>query len=194
MTICCGGSVAPAASRDETFSDLVEWLGELVRQTDSSLVAEWESLLAGLEPGEVAEVSERPITANARAFRVLVRNAMYRRVVLMGRDDLDGLVEAEELASGATEPPQQIVMGRPAWDVALDAYYAEHDAVGLGPDARGPGLLVVSELAGRRWEVRQVIDDPAGNHDWSILAEVDLNASDDTGDLVLRTLAMERLD
>ena len=165
-----------------------------MRQTDSSLVAEWESLLAGLEPGEVAEVSERPITANARAFRVLVRNAMYRRVVLVGRDDIDGLVEAEELAAGATEPPQQIVMGRAAWDEALDAYYAEHDAVGLGPDSRGPGLLVVSELAGRRWEVRQVIDDPAGNHDWSILAEVDLNASDEAGDLVLRTLAMERLD
>jgi len=52
----------------------------------------------------------------------------------------------------------------------------------------------VSELAGRRWEVRQVIDDPEGNHDWSILAEVDLNASDEAGDLVLRTLAMERLD
>jgi superfamily II RNA helicase len=184
----------PAASRDETFSDLVEWLGELVRQTDSSLVAEWESLLAGLEPGEVPEVSERPITANARAFRVLVRNAMYRRVELVARDDVDGLVEAEELAAGATDPPQAVVMDRAAWDEALDAYYAEHDAVGLGPDSRGPGLLVVSELAGRRWEVRQVIDDPAGNHDWSILAEVDLAASDETGDLVLRTLSLDRLD
>ncbi|MHB1007964.1 MAG: DEAD/DEAH box helicase [Propionibacteriaceae bacterium] len=184
----------PAASRDEMFSDLVEWLGELVRQTDSSLVAEWESLLAGLAPGEVAEVSERPITANTRAFRVLVRNAMYRRVELVARDDVDGLVEAEELAAAATDPPQTVVMDRAAWDDALDAYYAEHDTVQLGPDSRGPGLLVVSELAGRRWEVRQVIDDPAGNHDWSILAEVDLGASDETGDLVLRTLAMERLD
>jgi hypothetical protein len=52
----------------------------------------------------------------------------------------------------------------------------------------------VSELAGRRWEVRQVIDDPAGNHDWSILAEVDLAASDETGDLVMRTLSLDRLD
>jgi hypothetical protein len=150
--------------------------------------------MAGLEPGEVAEVSERPITANARAFRVLVRNAMYRRVELVGRDDLDGLVEGEELASAATDPPQEIVMDRAAWSDALDAYYAEHETVGMGPDSRGPGLLVVNELAGRRWEVRQVLDDPLGNHDWSILAEVDLGASDETGDLVLRTLAFERLD
>ncbi len=184
----------PEGSRDETFSDLVEWLGELVRQTDSSLVAEWESLMAGLDPGEVLEVSEKPITANARAFRVLVRNAMYRRVELIGRDDLAGLVEAEELAAAATDPPQQIVMDRAAWSDALDAYYDEHETVGMGPDSRGPGLLVVNELAGRRWEVRQVLDDPLGNHDWSILAEVDLGASDETGDLVLRTLAFERLD
>ncbi len=184
----------PEGSRDETFSDLVEWLGELVRQTDSSLVAEWESLMAGMDPGEVLEVSEKPITANARAFRVLVRNAMYRRVELIGRDDLAGLVEAEELAAAATDPPQQIVMDRAAWSDALDAYYDEHETVGMGPDSRGPGLLVVNELAGRRWEVRQVLDDPLGNHDWSILAEVDLGASDETGDLVLRTLAFERLD
>ncbi len=184
----------PAASRDESFSDLVEWLGELVRQTDSSLVAEWESLLAGLEPGETPEVSERPITANQRAFRVLVRNAMYRRVELVGHDDLAGLVEAEELAAAATDPPQQIVMDRTAWERALDAYYDEHETVGMGPDSRGPGLLLVSELAGRRWEVRQVLDDPEGNHDWSILAEVDLAASDEAGDLVLRTCALDRLD
>jgi superfamily II RNA helicase len=184
----------PEGSRDESFTDLVEWLGELVRQTDSSLVAEWESLMAGLEPGEVAEVSERPITANARAFRVLVRNAMYRRVGLIGRDDLAGLVEAEELAAAATDPPQQIVMDRTAWSDALDAYYDEHETVGMGPDSRGPGLLVVNELAGRRWEIRQVLDDPLGNHDWSILAEVDLQASDETGDLVLWTLSLDRLD
>lgn len=184
----------PEASRDETFSDLVEWLGELVRQTDSSLVAEWESLLAGLEPGEVTEVTQPPITANARAFRVLVRNAMYRRVGLVARDDLDGLVETEELAAGATDPPQEIVMDRTAWSDALDAYYDDHETVGIGPDSRGPGLLIVNELAGRHWEVRQVLDDPMGNHDWSILAEVDLAASDETGDLVLRTLSMDRLD
>ena len=100
----------------------------------------------------------------------------------------------DRLAADATDPPQQIVMDRTAWSDALDAYYDEHETVGMGPDSRGPGLLVVNELAGRRWEVRQVLDDPVGNHDWSILAEVDLNASDDTGDLVLRTLAMERLD
>ncbi len=183
----------PSALWDEQFTDLVEWLGELVRQTDSSLVAEWEAMVAGVDVAEAeTAVSERPITANARAFRVLVRNAMWRRVELVARDDVAGLVAADELSASVTGA--EVRMGRTRWDEALDAYYDEHEEVLLDLDARGPGMLVVSELAGRRWEVRQVLADPEGNHDWSILAEVDLAASDEAGDLVLTVLGMDRLD
>ena len=34
--------------------------------------------------------------------------------------------------------------------------------------------------------MRQIFDDPAGDHDWGISAEVDLAASDEAGDAVLR--------
>ena len=32
-----------------------------------------------------------------------------------------------------------------------------------------------------RWTVRQVFDDPAGDHDWGISAEIDLAASNEQG-------------
>jgi hypothetical protein len=35
--------------------------------------------------------------------------------------------------------------------------------------------------------VRQIINDPEGNHDWAIVAEVDLDASDAAGEPVIRT-------
>ena len=31
------------------------------------------------------------------------------------------------------------------------------------------------------WRVRQILDDPAGDHDWGICATVDLAASDEEG-------------
>jgi hypothetical protein len=34
--------------------------------------------------------------------------------------------------------------------------------------------------------VRQIFDDPAGDHDWGISAVVDLDASDEAGSAVLR--------
>ena len=36
-----------------------------------------------------------------------------------------------------------------------------------------------------RWEVRQIFDDPAGDHDWGLSARVDLAASDEAGEAVL---------
>jgi hypothetical protein len=41
--------------------------------------------------------------------------------------------------------------------------------------------------------VRQTLADPAAHHDWVIEAEVDVEASDELGELVLTTTAMRRL-
>ena len=41
----------PAAARTEELTDIVEWLGELVRQVDSSLLDEWEQLTSPDQPG-----------------------------------------------------------------------------------------------------------------------------------------------
>ena len=62
-----------------------------------------------------------------------------------------------------------------------------------GPDARGPRLLMIGEEPGR-WTVRQTFADPAGDHDWGISAEVDLAASDEAGEAVVRVTAVDRLD
>jgi hypothetical protein len=44
------------------------------------------------------------------------------------------------------------------------------------------------------WPVTQTIHDPAGHHDWIIEALVDVDASDQIGELVLVTRAFRRLD
>ncbi|MDI6912431.1 DEAD/DEAH box helicase [Nocardioides sp.] len=187
----------PDQHRTPELEDLVEWLGETVRQTDSSLLDEWEALadpehartdVAHHEPPP----SPRPISKQDRAFRVMVRNAMFRRVELVARDDLDGLVALERAAADRTDPPGEVVMTRSAWDAAIEDYYAEHDEVRLDSDARGPDLLAITPST-RTWQVVQTIHDPADHHDWVIEAEADLDASDEAGELVLHTLAMRRL-
>ncbi|HEX4251769.1 MAG TPA: DUF3516 domain-containing protein, partial [Pseudonocardia sp.] len=56
--------------------------------------------------------------------------------------------------------------------------------------ARGPDLFRVTEGPGR-WEIHQVLDDPEGYHEWSISAEVDLDASQRAGTAVLKVIAVE---
>jgi hypothetical protein len=123
-----------------------------------------------------------PVTSNRRAFRVLVRNALFRRVELaaLGRYDELGALDAD--AGWDAE----------AWEEAVESYFAEHDELGTGPAARGPGLFVVDEQPGR-WVVRQIFDDPAGHHDWGISAEVDLAESDEAGEAVVLVTAVNQL-
>jgi hypothetical protein len=174
----------PDSARTEELTDLVEWLGELVRQVDSSLLDEWEKLSHPDAVPEQSTVDDKPpaVTANVRAFRVLVRNALFRRVELaaLRRYDRLGELDAEQ------------GFDADAWADALAGYYAEHDEIGTGPDARGPKLLQIEQQP-QRWLVRQVLDDPAGDHDWSIDAEVDLAASDETGTAVVRVTGVRRL-
>ncbi len=187
----------PDQHRTPELEDLSEWLGETIRQTDSSLLDEWEALA---DPTHVrTDVAHhepppppRPISKQDRAFRVMIRNAMFRRVELVARDDLDGLMALERATADRTDPPGEVVMTRSLWDAAIEDYYAEHDRLLVDADARGPALLQVAE-AGRTWRVTQTLHDPEGHHDWVIEADVDLDASDEAGELVLRTTAMRRL-
>ncbi|WP_199423635.1 DEAD/DEAH box helicase [Actinotalea solisilvae] len=181
----------PAERRDDQLEDLVEWLGALVRGTDSSLLDEWERLsnpeaVADAAAGGPTEVAPPAITGNVRALRVLVRNALFRRVELAARERWEALGALGDVdADGERWTAER-------WRDALDPYFDEHDDLGTGPDARGPALLLLTEGASR-WDVRQLLDDPAGHHDWRIDATVDLAASDERGEVALVVTAAGRL-
>ena len=75
------------------------------------------------------------------------------------------------------------------WESALEEYFEEYDEIGTGPDARGPAMLVIEE-GPREWKVRQIFDDPAGDHDWGISARIDLDASDEAGAAVVEVTSV----
>ena len=176
-------NTVPDEAKTEELTDLIEWLGELVRQVDSSLLDEWEQLR---DPSGVlvsqAEAGPPAVTRNVRAFRVLVRNALFRRVELAA---LGHYEELGELDSGDG-------WDAGAWEAAVEPYFDVHDEIGTGPDARGPALLIIDE-GPQAWTLRQIFDDPAGDHDWGISAQVDLAASEEAGHAVLQVTDVGQL-
>ena len=183
----------PEDLKSTTLRDLSEWLGEMVRQVDSSLLDEWEllshpeefeaALARGARPTTSAAPGKEPppLTSNGRAFKVMVRNACFRRVELAAKRDWAALGEMDQ-ATG---------WDAPRWEAAFAPYFADHGSIGTGPEARGPTLWQVDEQ-GRRWRVRQVLDDPAGYHEWAMVLDVDLDASDQRGEPALQPIGLER--
>jgi hypothetical protein len=168
----------PEDDKTDALLDITAWLGEIVRQTDSSLLDEWESLRSGAaaqRPAEVPLDSEPPpVTANRRAFTILVRNALFLRVELAAAQQWSELEELDAEAGWAAE----------RWRDALRPYFEEYDSIGIGPGSRSAALVIIDEQP-ERWDVQQVLDDPAGDHDWRIRAVVDLRASDEIGEPAL---------
>jgi superfamily II RNA helicase len=161
----------PEALRTEEVEDLTLWLGELVRQVDSSLLDEWTALTSGAT--DLAPEPVQVVTRSTRAFRVLVRNAMWRRVHAVAYERADLLK--------AMDPEVD-------WEAALDAFYADHQSVETGADARGPGFLRVDGTT-----VVQVLKDSDGDHDWALHGIIDTVASDEQGEAVVRVTALSPL-
>ena len=179
----------PDEAKTDELRDLIEWLGEVVRQVDSSLLDEWEAMVSGsvpeaLEGSLIERVEIRPpsVLSNPRAFRVLVRNELFRRVQFAALEDWDALGELDA-ASG---------FDADRWADSMDAYFDEHGSLSTGSDARGPAMIIITEHPDR-WAVRQIFDDPAGDHDWGISATVDLDESAEAGSAVVRVTGVGML-
>ena len=54
-------------------------------------------------------------------------------------------------------------------------------------------MLIIDDSDKDVWRVRQIFDDPAGDHDWGFSAEVDLAGSDDAGEAVVWVTAVGAL-
>lgn len=173
----------PIELRTDALEDIIEWLGETIRQTDNSLLDEWEKLARGEESpmgtsqdslAELMEQQAPAITQNVRAFRIMVRNAMFQRVELFAQEK-DKTLGALDGGTG---------WDRDRWADALDDYFNEYEDIYTDAQSRGPALIRINESpAGRDgfWTVQQVFDDPDGNHDYGMNARIDLAASDADG-------------
>nr|WP_255712132.1 MULTISPECIES: DUF3516 domain-containing protein [unclassified Corynebacterium] len=169
--------------------DIVVWLGELIRQVDSSLVDEWAQMAGEDSPidqdtvdRELAFGVEDPtaLTANRRAFTIMVRNYMFRLVQLFALEKEDRLADLLDYLDEV-----------PDFGAILDDYFDEYDDIDSGPEARGPEFFRLGDTDSRAWSVRQIIKDPDGDHAYQFVATVDLDASDEAGEVRLSDLRVE---
>lgn len=176
----------PDSEKTDAVVDIVEWLGETVRQVDSSLIDEWERLTNPPDhPVEELERIQAPrdVTANRRAFSVMVRNEAFRFILLFARRRWAELGESTDPDRTINEDraPTPIISAEDLAEAAAP-YFEAHEGVRTGPDARGPEFFQFdNDWSGETAAFRQVIRDPAGYDEWSLIGHVDLARSREHG-------------
>ncbi|MFV0433725.1 MAG: DEAD/DEAH box helicase [Leucobacter sp.] len=183
----------PERAKTPELDELIDWLGELVRQVDSSLLDEWHELAspeaaaahaAELESaaahGSTIVSPTRSVLRNERAFLVMLRNALFRRVQAAAFERYD------ELA--ALDGPHGF--GEQRWRDALAGYYTEYEEIRIDADARAAALLELDReaetVAEGIWRFRQVLLDPEGDRDWAVEGVIDLADSEAEGEPAVR--------
>ena len=219
--------VLPDSYRTDPVEEVIDWLHALLRSVDVSLLSEWEDLAAGRSPAKGAEHADQEaalteagfgtgpdgkvlFSLNRHAMSKAIRNAVFRKVEMLAHDDVAALVAAEQ--RGAESSPWA---SPEAWDKALDAYWQEHNGIGIDHEARSSDLFSLNQepdatdlvlAAGVDsaydlptteggdydwWIARQIILDPEDEGDWRLTLFIDRQETENKNMPVMRTVAFE---
>ncbi len=200
----------PDHLRSPELTEIGDWLAGVIRSVDSSLLEEWERLerislgedVAILDMDDLGSGQAVDITRNRREFRALVRTEMFRWVQAAARRALGATVADLEQVEGV-EPVDGEAGPAPrdarAIDALMDGYWAEHNWVDIGPNARGPNFFVFDEpvadggSVSGRYEVTQILLDPEESGEWRLRGVIDFDRSRDDSALVIAFAGVERL-
>jgi hypothetical protein len=189
----------PDTAKNETVREMEEYLRLTIRQTDSSLIEEWERMRdpnyvprteekSARPPG--ANEAERDITRDAKTFTASIRARVFSFLRAAANDELEQALanlSSPELSDGSVWIPEKL-------GAQLDAYYAEHEYIRLDPEARNLRHTYVKISDDKRtWIVQQVLVDPEEHNDWKAEFAVDIAASRAAGQPVLRLNGISRI-
>ena len=187
----------PDGAKTDEVVEVEVYLRAMLRGVDSSLLEEWERMRdpdyrpAG-SADEARPGQEEPppdVTRDAKAFTAAIRTRLFAflRAWSIGRDD--AALEAIDSASGDGE-----LWTAERLRAAREAHRVDHASLRLDPEARNLRHTHV-EPAGDRlaWRVQQMLVDVQGLNDWVLEVEVDLAASREIGEPVVRLLRVGSL-
>ena len=164
----------PPAFRTEEVEDIATHLRALLRQTDSSLLEEWESLRdpsgaprPRANAADVERAARKRLADDPRALIGRARMEMHRLVKLLASR------RYEEAAAALHDPERGWTAAR--LSAEMEPYWAEHASIVTTPEARRPHLTTLRNEPDGAVRVVQRLLDPKGDDDWAIEGRIDLS-------------------
>lgn len=185
-------SMVPPAFKTESVDEVITYLEQLVRVTDSSLLDEWESLRNPdyVAPQGLAEEEGKllDITRDRESFARLVRNEIFTFLRMLVNGDYGQLGESFNLSE--LFPSNKGTHSE--WEQLMDAYYQQHEWIRLDPAARAKSNTRCKESDDRsEWIISQTVVDPeeVNNFHWEF--KVSLTQAREEGVVKLLPITIE---
>jgi len=172
----------PDHHKDERVEDIAAFLRASLARVDSTLVREWEQMVAGggvpADPLEAKEAVEFDPAADPRAFAARLRAELHGLVKALAEADFE-----EALGSFWPDPQDPWDLDRLEGELA--PFLAENGPLRFDHSARMAQLTHLEQVAPRFWVVTQILVADEGETTWVLEAEVDLrDAREDDGPLI----------
>jgi len=165
----------PENAKSESIEEIIAFFGAILRATDSSLVDEWERLRnPSYQPAQTTQAPPPEPAVNDRTLRLLAKNAVFLLMRSLARRDF----ESAGAFAALPTPPTELM-------ATLERYFQEQTSLDLSPKARAPALFKI-QTRGEVWEIEQTLSDAEGPAPWLLRLDLDVPASRDQRQAVLR--------
>ena len=159
----------PDTARTDEVDGMMDYLGGMLRDVDSSLVEEWEKLRDPTWVKPISDKEDRIAIEEKnqkikKAQMIAIRNEVFRVIRLLSFGQYD---EAATLIGADTDELK----------ASMEQYFTDHEAVMLTPNARALTFSQLHELEEGVFSVDQTLVDPDEKNDWRILLEARLSKS-----------------
>ncbi len=188
----------PDGYKNDELREMEDYLGDMIRRTDSSLLEEWEKMAhpedyqKRLEEGAAEDEAEKAfgadkaaadITYDKKRFLGMVRQRIFQIMGNLAKQDFaavldilaDDLEEGQMLVDGEGKPWTENTLTE-----IMAAYTAEHHKFRLDVEGRALAHTIVT-YEGDVMHIQQMLQDEEDFNDWSIDFEINLAESREAG-------------
>ena len=188
----------PDGYKNDELREMEDYLGDMIRRTDSSLLEEWEKMAhpedyqKRLEEGAAGDEAEKAfgadkaaadITYDKKRFLGMVRQRIFQIMGNLAKQDFaavldslaDDLEEGQMLVDGEGKPWTENTLTE-----IMAAYTAEHHKFRMDVEGRALAHTIVT-YEGDVMHIQQMLQDEEEFNDWSIDFEINLAESREAG-------------
>ena len=189
-------NTVPPDFKTEPVSEVITYIEQLLRMTDSSLLDEWETLRdPDYRPAIKDDAPAKPsglidITRDRTAFTRLVRNEVFSFLRSLANKQYKQLDERYNLDRLFPDAKWKYT----ALEEAMVAYYTTHDWIRLDPAARSTAHTRIKESEDRAtWIIEQTLVDPEELNDLQLSFELSITSAQASGSIALIPVAIEAI-